>query len=412
MPNTLDVTADDRRFRLNDQMRVQELDETGAVTKETDWESVSGEHENEISFRFENETRTSLAVKYAFNARNQLTVQVIAQHGVADPSNVWTLPGKIYVDDVQDVEYVLVDESGNITANKIEIYAELDFPEGYRQMRVKLPGGSETFIKGNDKTRSLRSSEYHSGGDLARDLLAFNAVTRNTIDGEDEDMPAEISFYGRWDMHENALVFVTKYDNTMSGAPEAFLKIGGQIKATNFGLVVEQGGAALQVGGRYKWNKTTMGWDLKVGYSQAAGLEAHLGAEAEVVGKKGKLTIKGEATLKKSNQSTTLNFDLNLTYAAENKNLVFKISGDGQGYEIQFSGDFKIRNGNVKFEISFKDKDNQPVLKGSVEFGYYTKNSELKLTLQAVLGKKGVTLSLNLEFGFYWGPSGMVAELP
>jgi hypothetical protein len=413
MPKTLDVTADNRLLRFGDNLRVQEIGSDGTSVRETDWESISGEKENEISFRFDGETRTSLAVKYAFNNRNQLTLQVVQQAGVAQASAVWILQGKIYVDDVEDVEYVLVDEHGDLTEHKIEVYAKLDFPDGYSRLRVKLPDQTETSINGNNKNRSLSAGEYHSGGDLARDLLAFNAVTRNTIAGEDEDTPAEIKFYGRWDMHENALVFVTKYDNSAAGTPVAYLAIGGEIKGTKFGLVVGQAGkVAFQISGRYQWNKSTLGWDLKVGYSKSAGLEARLEANAKIVGKNGTLTIQGNATLKKGTQTKDLKFDLNLEYKAENQSIVFTIEGDGKDYEIQFSGNFKIRKGNVKFEITFADKDGQKSAKGTAEFGYYTQNSELKLSLQAVLGSNGITLALNLEFRFYWGPSGPVAELP
>jgi hypothetical protein len=413
MSTTLDVNADNRLLRFLDSFRVQEINDAGAVTRETDWESLSGEKENEISFRFDGETRTSLAVKYAFNARNQLTMQVIQQPGVTQASAAWTLQGKIFVDDVEDVEYVLLDDAGNLTGHKMEVYAALDFPAGYQQMRVKFPDKTETFITGNNKGRSLSAGEYHSGGDLSRDLLAFSAATRNTINGQDRNSPAEIKFYGRWDMHENALVFVTRYDNSSAGAPVAYLALGGQIKGTNFGLVVEQGGSfAFQINGRYEWNRNSLGWDMKVGYSKSAGLEARLEAGAKIVGKKGTLTIQGAATLKKDAQGLDLKFDLKAEYKAQNGSLAFSIQGDGKNYEIQFSGDFKIRNGNVKFVIVAANKDGVKTVKGTVEFGYYTQNAELKISLEAVLGSNGLTLKLNLEFRFYWGPNGPVAELP
>lgn len=413
MPNTLDVRADNRLLRFADNLRVQEIATDGSVVQETDWESVSSEKENEISFRFDGETRTSLAVQYAFNARNQLVLTVISQPGVPAASKPWTLTGQILVDDIEDVEYVLIDEEGNATSRKIVIYARLDFPEGYRRLRVRMPDETETFITGADKNRSLNAGEYSSGGDLARDLLAFSAVTRNTIQDLDEEAPADIKFYGRWDMHENALVFVTKYDSTGAGSPIGYLAIGGQIRGTNFGLVVEQDGkAALQIRGRYAWNRTTLGYDLKVGYSKASGLEARLAADAKIVGKKGTLIIAGGATLKKGEQATNLEFDLSIKYTTQNSRFQFSIGGDGDSYEIQFSGDFKVRHGNVKFEIAFSNKDGEPSVRGAVEYGRYTQNSELKASLVAVLSRGGIALELNLEFRFFWGPNGPVAALP
>ncbi len=414
MTKTLDLTVDDRLLRFSDNFRVQELDAGGAVLRETDWESVSGEKRNEISFGFEGETRTHLAVKYAFNNRNQLTVQIPQQSGVPQGSDIWTLQGKIFADDVQDVEYGLIDEEGKLTERKMLVYATLDFPNGYQQMRVKFPDQTETFIRGNNSARSLSAGEYVSGGDLTRDLLAFSAGTRNTIGGMDVNTPAEIKFYGRWDMHENSLVFVTRYDNSAAGAaPVAYLALGGQIKGTNVGLVVEHDGKfALQINGRYAWNKNTLGWDMQVGYSQSAGLEARLEAGAKIVGKKGMLTIAGAATLKKNTQGLDCKFDLKADYTAENGTLSFSLEADTTSYEIHFSGDFKIKNGNVKFQIIAADKNGKKSVSGSVEFGYYTQNSDLRVSLEAVLGNNGLTLKLNLEFHFYWGPNGPVAELP
>ncbi len=412
MATTLDVTADNRRLRFFDNFRVQELGPDDAVVQETDWESLSSEKENELSFRFPGETRTSLAVKYGFNARNQLTVQIVAQPGVPAASAVWTLPGKILVDDVEDLEYALLDDAGALTGRKLFVYAKLDFPEGYAKLRVTFPDGSAAFITGSNRERSLAASEYQSGGDLARDLLAFRAATRNTVDGEDEDMPADVKFYGRWDLHENALVFVTRYDNSAAN-PVAYLALGGQIKGTNFGLVLERDGtAALQIAGRYAWNKNTLAWDLQVGHSKSAGLEARLGAEAKFVGQRGTLTLKGGATLKKGAQTAALAFDLKLTYAAANRNLVFTMTGDGTGYQVQLSGDFTIRNSSVTFAISAVDKDGRKEVRGTVQFGTYTRNAELKLALESVLGRNGLTLKANLEFRFFWGPTGPVAQLP
>lgn len=414
MPTHIEVSADNRRLRFNDNFRLQELDPDGAVIQETDWESVSSERENEISYRFNGETRTSLAVRYRFNARNQLTLQIIQQSGVPTASDPWTLPGKIFVKDVEGVGYALIDGNGDVSGHRIEIYGRLDFPEGYGRLRVSFPDSTETFILGSNKNRSLSAREYVSGGDLTRDLLAFNAVTRNTVDGEDEEAPAEIRFYGRWDMHENELVFVTKYDNTSAASPLGYLAIGGNIKGTNFGLVIEKDGAlAFQIKGRYEWNHNTLGWDLKVGHSKSSGLEARLGIDGDIaVGKNGRLKFSGGATLKKGSQGRELAFDLKLEYAAVNRSLVFTVTGDQGGYEVQLSGDFKITNGNVKFEITVADKNGQKSVKARVDFGFYTKNMDLKLSLEAVLTRNGLTLKLDLEFRFFWGPTGPVAELP
>jgi hypothetical protein len=412
MANTLDVTADNRLLRFSDDFTVEEIDANGNPVQQTTWESRSGENENEISYQFAGQTRRSIAVKYAFNSRNQLTLEAIAQPGVPVASKVWTLRGKIFADDIQDIEYVLIDDEGNLTSRKMFVYGTLDFQDGYQSMRVKFPDDSVSHIRAAGK-KPLSASEYFAGGDLTRDLLAFQAVTTNEIDGMDEETPAEVKFYGRWDLHEKQLVFVTRYDSTATNSPVAYIALGGTIKGTNIGLLLQSDGkAALQLNGRYEWNNKTLGWDLKVGYSKSAGLEATLEADATIVGKKGVLTVKGGATLKKGSQGTAFEFDLKADYVAKNSTISFSLTGGAGAYELNLSGNFKIKKGNVKFEISARSSGGAVSVKGVVEFGLYENNFELKVSLQVILTRSGIELTLNMEFKFFWGPNGPVAELP
>ncbi|HET7537599.1 MAG TPA: hypothetical protein VFJ90_14160, partial [Candidatus Didemnitutus sp.] len=236
MANVLDTIVDDRRLRFGDNLRVQEIDENDNVVKETDWTSESGDRENEFTFRFDDETHSSLAVKYAFNDNNQLTVQIVKQPGVDTASAVWTLPGKITADDAKDIEYLLLDGNGTLTNRKIEVYATLSFSDDNLTLNVELADGTTTSVAGVKKN-ALKASSYSQGGDIASDLLAFTAFTRNGT----ATMPASIKFYGRWDMHENGLVFVTQYENTPEGKPSAYVALAGKIKGTNVGLVVGGG---------------------------------------------------------------------------------------------------------------------------------------------------------------------------
>jgi hypothetical protein len=169
---------------------------------------------------------------------------------------------------------------------------------------------------------------------------------------------------------------------------------------------------ALQISGRYAWNQNTLGWDLNLGYSKTAGIEARVAADAKFVGKNGTLTLKGGATLKKDQQGIDLKFDLNLDYTTKGGHLVFNLVGTDHGYEVQFSGDFKIANGNVKFAITATDKDGKKVVTGTVDIGYYNKNSDLRIPLEAVIEPNGITIKLNLKFQYFWGPSGAVVKLP
>ena len=405
MANLLETIVDQRRLRFGDNLRVQEIDANDAVVKETDWTSESGDSENEFTFRFDDETHSSLAVKYAFNARNQLTVQIVKQPGVAAASEVWTLPGKITANDDTDIEYFLLDENGVVSTRKIEIYAKLEFSNDNLTLNVELPDGTTTSVAGATKN-ALKASSYSAGGDIASDLLAFTAFTRNGA----SVTPAAIAFHGRWDMHENGLVFVTKYENTPGGKPSAYIALAGKIKGTNVGLVVGDGAAALQVNGRYNWNQNTLGWDLNVGYSKAAGIEARLAGDAKIVTAAGNvLTMSGNATLKKGKQGVALDLDLKINYETKSGHLVFTLTGGTQGsYQVQLSGDFKIRGGNVTFTITASTKDGE--VTGKIEFGFYTQDKSLKGALEAVLTPNGISLKLELEFILSWGPSGPVAK--
>jgi len=412
MPNTLDVTADNRLLRFSDDFQVAEIDNTGATKATTTWQAITAQNENQISFRFDGESATNLTAKYAFNDKNQLTLQITKQDGVPSDSAVWTLQGTIYIKTTDQLGYGLMDADGNSIGQIQVAVSSMDFAQGHDRLHLTFPDQSDTYITGNSDNQNLIASEYSSGGDLTSDLLAFTAATANTIDGAEADAPAQINFYGRWDMHENALVFVTKYDNTSSATPVAYLAIAGQIKGTNFGLIVQKDAFSLQINGNYQWNKNTLGWDLQVGYSPTDGLQATLEAGATIVGKDGTLKINGSATLKKNNQGQSFTFDFEADYSAKDQNISFSVQGANGSYEVHFSGDFKITNGDVNFQIVASDKNGQPSVTGSVAFGYWNKDANLKLALNAVLGPNGIQLSLDLEFQFYWGPTGPVAQLP
>jgi hypothetical protein len=414
MSTSLDVEANGRQLRFNDNFRVQLLGDDGQPVQEGDWESLSGENENEISFRLPNETRTSLAVKYTFNKRNQLGVQVVKQQGVKTESKVWALPGKILVNDLEDLEYQLLDETGELTDRKMFVYAKLNFPDATNELQVTFPDETTTIITGASKRRSLKAADYFAGGDLARDLLVFTAVTTNNVDGDPEDMPADIAFHGRWDMHENGLVFVTKYDNTVAGErPTAYLAFAGKFKGTNVGLVLEQDGAAvLTVNGKYEWNRNTLAWDLRIGHSQAAGVEVRMGGKAKFETKKGTLAFEGAVSLTKGPQAAKFDLDLKISYTTKGGKFLFTLDVDQGGYDVQLTGDFKIRGGSVRFELRASDRNGAKSPVAAIEFGRYDENSQLKASLNAVLGPSGVKLELNLTFEFYWGPKGPVAKLP
>src|SRR5262245_18645299 len=113
MPNSLDLTVDDRKLRFLDDLTLQELDANDQPTRQTTWGSVPNETGNDITFRFDGETGTSLNVVYSFNDKNQLTLQIPKQDGVVSASGVWALQGQIAIDDNRDLLYNLIDDDGN-----------------------------------------------------------------------------------------------------------------------------------------------------------------------------------------------------------------------------------------------------------------------------------------------------------
>lgn len=413
MPSTLDVTADGRRLRFHDTLRVELLDQDGKPQHEAECGTVSSLKRNELSFGFPGETRTILSVRYGFNKRNQLTVQVVAQPGVEEDSEIWTLPGRILIDDVDDLEYQLIDEKGSLTLKKVTVYGRLSLEGAANQLLLTFADGTSTAITGTSKLNSLSVEEFFSGGDLARDRLRFAAVTRNMIDGGLEDARADIRFHGRWDLRNNSVVFVTKYDNSNANMPIGFLAFGGEFRGTNVGLAwVKDGRAVLQVSGRYQWDRSTLGWQLQVGFSKSAGIEAHLEAGGTIVGKNGSLTINGKATLKRGSETAGFSLDLALAYTAKEGVFVFELAVGQGGYKVDLSGDFKIANSQVTMQITAKDKNGEKSVEGRVEFGSLKKDSALNGTIEALLTPKGIRVQANLEFRFFFGPRGPVVELP
>jgi len=407
---TLTFNADDRRVRLNRDLTVDILNTGGAVQKSGTWESHVGAEGNQLILLFQGESSTTLRVNFGFNDSNQLLVTIPKQEGVPVASGEWCLPGRVVINDDQDIEYFLVDDSGVITTQKLVVMANLGLENGTDRIRVQFPDGSEAFILGNNGSQSVEASEYVHGGDLARDLLWFDAVTINKIGAEERSYPADIQFVGRWDLYQGKLTLVTRYDTTGT-KPKGFIAIGGSYKGTNAGLVVESDGAfAFQIGGSYSWNQSNLTFGLRIGHTPGNGFEGTLDVNGKIRGANGDLTIKGGLTLAKGGNSLAIQLELAVQYTTKFGSLDFSVTAsDSRNYQIFFGGTVSIKKGKVTFAVKFNSTNGVKTIE--VEFGYYTKDASLKIAVEGILARGGLQLKLNLTFTLAWGPQGAFPEV-
>jgi hypothetical protein len=264
---------------------------------------------------------------------------------------------------------------------------------------------------GNDDHSSLSADKYDHGGDLARDLIWFNASTENTIGGASFPVPADVQFVGRWDLYQDQLVFVTHYD-TSGASPVGYIAIAGNFKGTNVGLILEQDGKTVfQIGGHYSWNQSDLTWQLDLGYTPGKSLQGRMAVDAKIKGKNGTLTIKGDASFSRDTHALDITFDLGLQYTGEFGSLDFSVSGGPNSYQVYFGGQLNLKNSKATFGITFASTNGNQTLTVNVDFGSAKNDNQLKISLQVILSRGGLSFSANLSVKLMWGPDGLLAPV-
>ncbi len=161
------------------------------------WRSQSDQKDNQVRYTIGGADQTPLPAIYSFNGTNQLQMQLRAADGkLSDP---FVFIGGIEIDDKHNLNYVLTDNTGAPTGQKITVYGNLQFAQDTNNLAIALTGGGQTAIQGLNGVTSLQAEKNHIAAFKADDLLTFQAETDNEIPGQEDlvVIPAKIQFARR-----------------------------------------------------------------------------------------------------------------------------------------------------------------------------------------------------------------------
>jgi hypothetical protein len=241
-------------------------------------------------------------------------------------------------------------------------------------------------------------------------LLQFKAATANTLAGKPVILDAIIEFVGKWDLYDGKLAFVAEYDST-GAKPSTFVAFGGSIKGVDASLVYSDGpdGKILfSIAGKFQFNQTTGQWDAALGYANNT-LTGSLSLKASSkIGVNGKLDLAGKLTLKqKSGGKMAIDLKLAARYEANGTRIDSWVEYQGGVFELMLAGKVNIgAAGDVDFQVNYAP--NKPNEKLTLKLGNWNTDSKLKVTLNAILSKKGLTVATSSSFRVRWEDGFMV----
>lgn len=354
----------------------------------------------------------NVEVDYTFNARNQLQLAIPAQDRVLDAAGPEPFAGRIHVDDPQDLTYICVDDDGMDRDFKIAAYGTFHFDSKTDRL-LFTPTGEEsaTEIRGLVRNRNNVVADISTRPSLTvHDLLQFKAATANTLAGKPVVIDAIIEFVGKWDLYEGKLAFVAEYDST-GAKPSTFVAFGGSIKGVDASLVYSDGpdGKILfNIAGKFQFNQTTGQWDAALGYANNT-LSGSLSLNASSkIGVNGKLDLAGKITLKqKGGGKMAIDLKLAARYEANGNRIDSWVEYQGGVFELMLAGKVNIgAAGDVDFQVNYAP--NKPNEKLTLKLGNWNTDSKLKVTLNAILSKKGLTVATSSSFRVRWEDGFMV----
>ncbi|MCX6633182.1 MAG: hypothetical protein NTW28_36770 [Candidatus Solibacter sp.] len=236
------------------------------------WRSESAEKDNRFRYDLAGVAQTLLVAAYRLNGKNQL---VLGLPGDGGATAEFTFQGMIAVDADHHFFYELIDDTGRNTGVAFTVYATgFHFAEKSNDLVVELAGGGELNIGGASGAQSLEAVRNHLPQFRADDLLTFEAVTTNVVDGEPQDFPADLHFGGTFDLERDQLVFLSEIQNT----PGKSVKLGfaGKLKGVTAGFVYFADGLStdvvLNIHGKHVFNsagggQTDLTWETTLGFS-------------------------------------------------------------------------------------------------------------------------------------------------
>ncbi len=372
------------------------------------WRSQSDQKDNQIRYTVSGAGQTPLPAVYAFNDTNQLQMQLRTADGkLSDP---FTFIGGIEIDDSHDLNYVLVDNAGTPTGQKITVYGNLQFAQDTNNLAITLTGGGQTQIQGLSGVTSLQAEKNHIAAFKADDLLTFQAETDNEIPGQEDlvVIPANIQFAGGWDIQNGSLVFLSN----IKGAPnKPAINIGfaGKLGGVTAGFVyfadAGRTQAALNITGQHVFKagkaQTDLSWESSIGFTGKT-FSAQVSVNSVTNLAAGQvLSIKGGLTLM---QETGGKIDMDLALDAQysfdaNNMLVFKaLITDGNQYDLMLQGTFHYANLNLTFQAAYTNQPGASDLHVAVGIQGDQKSIVKNLALVLDVSESQAKLQINASF--------------
>jgi hypothetical protein len=377
-------------------------------------EAAATDDVNSLSFTLPDQTHSRIAIDYDFNESNQLTIAIPKQAGIVAAVAAIAVPGQLFADDPNDLQYAVLNDDGSPSAFRLFVYGQLRLEQRLDQLILKLSGSDRDILITGDKSTALTTDAFQQPGQDTIDRLRFSAKTRNKLEATTKILPADIHFTGAWTFSDGQLVFSADFSNN-TGHSDAIVSLVGTYKATNFGLVFSSTAAGkeftFKIDSKFQVSGITGEWELQLGYSpQSKFASGSFKAKSNIpVGKNGQVAIQGTVSFSGAPGGLALDVDLQATYAFANGQLVFSVKAGPAGYNLFFGGQFKIgNNGTVTFAL----KSGPGGVSGSiaVQLGGLD-DSKLKGSLELILSRSGSTLTVDLGVSFkvMWVNGTMIA---
>lgn len=380
----------------------------GASQVRGTWKTQSADQasQNKISYTIAGAPQTPVPVSYQFNESNQLVAFIPAAANAGADSAPFTFLGTIAIDDNHDLIYSLLDSKGNALPTSITVYGDISFEANTNDLLIKLVGGGQTKITGEDGVQKLEALENDLAGFNADDLLRFNASTTNTFaDGTVTLATAKIDFIGNWDVSGDQLVFMSRVKGNITN-PDVEIGFGGTFKGVTFGFAYfsDKDGTnlAFNIKGQHTWNSTDVSWNVSLGYTQKTFKASFEGTLHQKSADGREFTLSGKTTFELADGSKpSFSLELNGEYDwTEDGKLVFtaKVSetNGALNYDLSLEGKFVFKSGTLTFQIKFSNAETSPSVQ--ITLAFQGNQASLIKALSLVLNISEGQVSIDFQF--------------
>ena len=370
--------------------------------------------DNQIRYDINGQAQSPVAVKYSFNAQNQLQAIVpAAANGGAD-SDPFAFLGSIQVDDAQDIVYQMINADGSTMQRTVTLYGGLRFDSITHNLVIDLAGGGTAEIKGDSGVASLEALKHDISPFQSNDLLRFKASTTNVLsNGQTKKIAADTKFTGNWDLKGNQLVFISQVKGDIT-KPAVSFGFAGKFKAVSAGLAYfadAQGTQfAFNINGQHRWNSGTAKWDVSLGYAKkqfSARVSGNLQINKQFSDQRN-LTLSADWTIEHTDGSqTNLKMDLDAAYRWSDQNMLtiqaqFVKNGQTVSYDLKVEGKFVFKSGVLTFQVKYSNQDPSNQFAFQIAFTANPTNLVKALSIVLNITESSVNIDFQFEMRMTW----------